>query len=704
MKKTVRKIISTLLILSFSSLLYIPSISAASAPVIKNVIYMMPDGGAMAPFYLADAVKQAGGFDKTKYPNATPVATGEMYLKDYLVGGETTYCANYPITDSAASGTALSSGYKTNKGYIGIDPSNKPHATLLEACQDAGKKTGMVVTYEWTNASPAAFSAHNISRKNMTIMSEQIVNQGIDVVFGATHSEFSGETWFKDSYLNKRGYTVIKDRNDLNNIKAGDRVWGKLPAAYWDFQRAASTPNLAELTEAALRALDDGNEEGFFLFVEGSAVDGGGHVSDAVKMVSEYLAFDEACKVVIEFAKKRTDTAVIICPDHDTGGLTYDYSDLSAIIDDIKVGTNSSHITWTFDKVNTGTEHTARNGGVFMYLREGVAYPAGIDPSKKAQVASEFYNAYGTFSSAYPNNPVNIIDNTDVSKFMASLAGVDYDAVTEKLFVDVTDQGTYNALTGMFTFTDKDIAIKRNMDSASIHGITTDLDGEIAVYIEGRFYVPQKLLDIEREMEAVDGLQITADYNTGRISYSGCVGVDSANVSTVITKPNKALSNSVNADDILAVAQTKADVYGGYTFNLLLERLAGSYNIYTNYTDGEDTPLSKGFRLKNTIPAMNVTKNGVAVSKMNQLSAGDTINIALSGFDLASDYPGVVIVGQYHNGELVSAQYMTVTGGSAYLGEEVQKNVSVASNVNIIKIFYWNRNTYMPLTATYKID
>ena len=107
-----KKIMSITLVLSMIMTVFCTSfsVSAADAPTVKNIIYMIPDGGAMAPFYLADAVKQAGGFDKTKFPNVTHVEKGEMYLKDYLVGAEKTYSANADVTDSAAAGTALSSG------------------------------------------------------------------------------------------------------------------------------------------------------------------------------------------------------------------------------------------------------------------------------------------------------------------------------------------------------------------------------------------------------------------------------------------------------------------------------------------------------------------------------------------------------------------------------------------------------------------
>ena len=152
---------------------------------IKNIVYMIPDGGGMAPFFLADYVKKPGGLDE-KFPSATPTPAENMFIKDYLIGAETTYSANSSVTDSAASGTALSSGYKTNNGMIGITPEFSPRATILEACQSLGKNTGIVITYEWTNATPAAFSAHYESRYGTTMLAEQIVNQGIDVVLCRT--------------------------------------------------------------------------------------------------------------------------------------------------------------------------------------------------------------------------------------------------------------------------------------------------------------------------------------------------------------------------------------------------------------------------------------------------------------------------------------------------------------------------------------
>lgn len=489
-KRILSLLLCLVMALSLTAGLFTVPAHAADTPQIKNIIYMIPDGGGMAPFYLADYVKHYGGFNKEYFPNATPVTTDGMYIKEYLVGAETTNNVYNKTTDSAAAGTALATGCKTVNEYIGIDAECKPRANILEACQDLGKNTGIVITYEWTNATPASFSAHDISRGNAVTMSEQIVNQEIDVVLGASSDVYTALPWFADEHLNSLGYTVIHNENQLNEVKAGDKLWGKLPNAYFDVYREASTPGLPQLVTAAITALNDDNENGFFLMVEGSAVDGGGHANNTIQNVSEFIAFDEACKIAIEFAKTRTDTIVVIAPDHDTGGLYYEPEHLYDIVYDTQNALNSRWAHWET------SGHTSRNGGVFLYVPEGVPYPAGIDPDQTDLVAKQFFTAYGNFTAEYPQDAVNVIDNTDIVKYIASLIDVDLDTMTDKLFVDVTDMGSYNAETEVFAFHDKDLTIKRNASTAYFEEEAVDLNGEIAVYIEGRFYVPAQVLTI----------------------------------------------------------------------------------------------------------------------------------------------------------------------------------------------------------------
>lgn len=440
---------------------------------IKNIIYMIPDGGGMAPFDLADALKQAGGWDRDIYPNSTVTEKGEMYLKQYLVGAIKTYSANADVTDSAAAGTALSSGYKTNNGYIGMTPDKIPQANILEAAQYVGKNVGLVTTCEWANATPAAFAAHEKDRGNYAPMSEQMVNQGLEVVLS---SGFGAAKWGSISEAQVRGYDIIETREDLEAIKPGDRVWGNVVDGTlpYDIENDSEKPNLAELTKAAITALDDGNDEGFFLMVEGSQVDGGGHTNNVRAMVGEFLAFDEACKVALNYAESRDDTLVIVVPDHDTGGMILPEK-LDNAVESLKKGVEPADVGWET------TGHTARNGGMFMYVPEGTKYPDGISGKD-----------IGT-NKAYINN---VVENTVIAPYLAKLMDVSLEDMTKKLFVDVTDMGTYDEKLGLFSFNDYPVAVKRNASYAYINDDVADLDGQVTVLAKDRFYVPQLLLDI----------------------------------------------------------------------------------------------------------------------------------------------------------------------------------------------------------------
>lgn len=458
----------------------------SNTPVIKNIIYMIPDGGGMVPLELSDAVKRAGGLNDTEqYPYVTKTTGEAVYLMDYLVGAITTYSADAAITDSAAAGTALSSGIKTNNGNIGVDAELKPHATILEISQLLGKATGMVSTYDWANATPAAFSAHDNSRSNNGIISEQVVNQGIDVVLGVG---FDMSGWKDIREAEKRGYDIIDNREELANVKSGDKIWGNMEEREfpYDIDNTADTVTLAEMTKGAIVALSEADEDGFFLMVEGSRVDGAGHGNSALAMVGDFLAFDEAFKVALDYAKGRNDTLVIACPDHDTGGMILP-EDLTRSIADIQSRVRPEEVKW--ESVN----HTARNGGLFLYAPEGTAYPEGIE--KDAE------NPFET----------NVIDNTEIIPYLTGILGIDKDEATKELFVDVTDMGHFDGVTETFVFSDYSASVKRNGSYAFVGDKAVSLDGQVAVYVNNRFYVPQKLIDI------LEGKEEVAEYETSPV-------------------------------------------------------------------------------------------------------------------------------------------------------------------------------------------
>ena len=527
-------------------------VSADNTPQIKNVIFMIPDGGGFALYDFANAVKEAGGFDDESFQDlskySTKITKNSMYLKDYLIGTETTHSLINSVTDSAAAGTALSSGYKTINGYIGVDGKGVPRATILEAAQLAGKRAGIVATYPWAHATPAAFTAHNISRSNVATLSEQIFNQGLDVVLGVGF-EANGYYGSKAEAEN-RGYTIVSNKQDLTDIQPGTKIWGNFypKDIPFDIYLDENKPTLAEMTEAAINALK-GSDKGFFLMVEGSKVDAGGHAKDIVKAVSEYIAFDEAFAVALNFAKERADTVVIVAPDHDTGGLILpdpdgvggnpDWTQYADAVAEVRQGINSDKISWTSD------QHTARRGGVWMYAPEGIEPPRGL----------------ATIPGDNSENRSKIIDNTEIAPYLANLMGLDLEAATKELFVDVTDLGTFNPDNKTFTFNDWDISIKENQSVATVKGHTIDLEGKVAVYSNDRFYVPSTLLP-----RAIDIKNARyKDDLTGRVLVKGQLDKAFAGqeASLILSKQG---AQRLTKENIGYIAQTTVNKDGAYVF------------------------------------------------------------------------------------------------------------------------------------------
>ena len=56
--------------------------------------------------------------------------------------------------------------------------------------------------------------------------------------------------------------------------------------------------------------------------VEGSKVDWAAHLNDPVGVITEFLAFEKAVNLALEYAKKNKNTVVIVCADHATGGFS----------------------------------------------------------------------------------------------------------------------------------------------------------------------------------------------------------------------------------------------------------------------------------------------------------------------------------------------------------------------------------------------
>ena len=288
---------------------------------IKNIIFCIGDGMGLGQTTLA-RMKTAG-------------PDGMLCIERMpVIGLVRTHSANALRTDSAAAGTALASGVKTNNFRLGMTADGKKYQTILEAAKAKGMRTGLVATSAITHATPASFGAHVESRRMENKIAQQLIANKIHVLLGGgrqhflpksdAHSKRNDKTDLIKQ-AKKTGYCYVQNAEELKNAHG--------PYLLGLFQHGPLTtrppePTLAELTEKAIEVLDRKDKKslnknkGFFLMVEGGQIDWACHDNDVNNTVRQVLCFDEAVKSAIEFALKDGQTLVVATADHETGGLT----------------------------------------------------------------------------------------------------------------------------------------------------------------------------------------------------------------------------------------------------------------------------------------------------------------------------------------------------------------------------------------------
>jgi len=247
---------------------------------------------------------------------------GNLYLKNFRhIGFAGTSSSTHYITDSAAGGTALSSGKKTYNGAIGVDENKNPVSTILEEAEKRGLATGLVSTSAITHATPASFIAHQPSRNLYEEIAADFLKTDIEVFIGGGYKHFAerkdGRNLVEE--LGNKGYNVVRDWKELKNISEGKLVG--LTAPEHNARLEERGDMLPVSTSTAINILSN-NRKGFFLMVEGSQIDWGGHENNTIYVVEEMLDFDRAVGKALEFAAKNRETLVVVTADHETGGMT----------------------------------------------------------------------------------------------------------------------------------------------------------------------------------------------------------------------------------------------------------------------------------------------------------------------------------------------------------------------------------------------
>lgn len=285
---------------------FLLTIGVASAQEVKNIIYLIGDGMGLSSVSM---MQVESGYNTTIFDLAENVAL------------QKTYSADNRVTDSAASGTALATGYKTNNTFVGCTPDGVAVESLMDVAKAHGKATGVVVTTYLQHATPAAFYAHTENRHNYHIITEQLVASSLDIAIGG------GMGHFKERYndeakevFKNHGFDLVEEFEELHNQNGDSRTLALL--SDWEVG-SNSGSYLADATREALRLLEKrGEDNGFVLMVEGSLIDGMGHANNAQAQQIEMQGFMGAIEVAVEYAKAHEGTLVVVTADHETGGLS----------------------------------------------------------------------------------------------------------------------------------------------------------------------------------------------------------------------------------------------------------------------------------------------------------------------------------------------------------------------------------------------
>lgn len=276
----------------------------------------------------------------------------KLRMNAFNVSGiNTTHSSNSLITDSAAAGTALSTGFKTNNGVIAQDENGRNVKTLIEAAEEKGMATGIITTTRLTHATPATFASHNPSRGNENEIAEDFLDSDVDFFAGGGLRHFIPQNYQTNqtdsagktikskreddkNLLNefeKLGYKVYTGMNGAKTFKSDDLskedkvfaafTYTHLPYEIDRINQKQETPSLAQITKKCIDVLKK-DKDGFFMMVEGGRIDHASHANDAAATVHDTLAFDKAIEEAYDFYLDHPqETLILVVGDHETGGM-----------------------------------------------------------------------------------------------------------------------------------------------------------------------------------------------------------------------------------------------------------------------------------------------------------------------------------------------------------------------------------------------
>lgn len=319
---------------------------------VKNIIFLIGDG--MGVQQLSLLYHYYNSTNNKKFKNIEPFY--QRMGKEGQVGLAIPHPQDNLVIDSACSATHLATGKMSRAEMIGVDKNGDAAETILERAKKLKMATGLVSDTRITHATPAAFASHVAHRSMENEIAADMIEISPDVMLsgGLRHfipkntdkewlktlpKQFKGLKSKRKDNLNliekakANGHEIVLDKNSLLNSES-DKLLGLftksgMPNGIWYTQnqdlKDRTIPTLEEMSKKAIDTLSK-NENGFFLMIEGGQIDWAGHANDVGTLLHQMIHFDNTVRLVLDWAKDRDDTLVVVTADHETGGFGFSYS------------------------------------------------------------------------------------------------------------------------------------------------------------------------------------------------------------------------------------------------------------------------------------------------------------------------------------------------------------------------------------------
>ncbi len=293
------------------------SISASSP---KYIFYYIGDGMGMGQVMGAEAYNRTvKGSDDNLLMMRFPVSSVA-----------TTYSASSPVTDSAAAGTALSSGVKTNNGMLGVTPDSTAVNSIAKTLFDDGYGVGIVTSVYPDDATPGAFYTHVPSRSMFYEIGRDAASCGYDFIGGSNlrgTKDTNGKPTDLMRLFAENNVSVIRGTQGMDTITSKRVLMlstdsTRISNIGFTIDSIPGALTLPAMTEACLAHLQKNGRDRFFMMVEGGNIDHAGHANDGGTVIKEIMNFQDALKIAYDFYTKHPyETLIVVTADHETGGM-----------------------------------------------------------------------------------------------------------------------------------------------------------------------------------------------------------------------------------------------------------------------------------------------------------------------------------------------------------------------------------------------